>query len=394
MSSQPSNPANHLKFQTYMRYARVESILQCEQRFRDVLESPTKYIVAKPNGGSATFSSLTHAVVEHLAKAEKDPHKVPKIEVVRAAIVFYKQVRQPDPNGLDPEPEPKIQNGVLLNGHSEQPDLMNTNNDPRDYIAQKKESTAAALKDAEATVDRLRLEYAQWKAALTAMDAAKNAMQAPPATPTPPTPPPAPASAPASAPAPAPKLESPKSSTVSSRIAAALSAVSVAPITAPKVETPPPEKRDANHLEVKIDDLVNVLDNLNYKVNKPGLRAGFCRLAALAFDHVLKDGEKNMLTAALYNKAGIGYLSSVFVLEFMAHAPSRLRVVERRGRHYGAAPLANTIREMQPEARQAYLGRLLGQYGKALGCAVIPKGAVRSAGDMRRRARESAAHAY
>ncbi len=100
--------ASSSKQPSFMRYARVQGVLEQEDAFVAKMGSRTE-AVFKPDGEKQLFSPEVILVTQAIHNAGKDAHKVHKTEIVKIACQVFR-IGQSDPppatNGTVVEPPP------------------------------------------------------------------------------------------------------------------------------------------------------------------------------------------------------------------------------------------------------------------------------------------------
>lgn len=89
---------------TFMRYQRVEQVLEQEPRFKVQMASKTEAVL-KPNGDKQLFAPVVIQVTEAIHAEGQDAHKAQKMDIIRAAMEFFRPSR-PQPDGAEKNEAP------------------------------------------------------------------------------------------------------------------------------------------------------------------------------------------------------------------------------------------------------------------------------------------------
>lgn len=84
---------------TFMRYQRVEQVLESEPRFKAQMTSKSEAVL-KPNGDKQLFSPVVIQVTEAIHQNGQDAHKAQKMDIIRVAMEFFRSGR-PAPDGTE-----------------------------------------------------------------------------------------------------------------------------------------------------------------------------------------------------------------------------------------------------------------------------------------------------
>lgn len=89
---------------TFMRYQRVEQVLESEPRFKAQMTSKSEAVL-KPNGEKQLFAPVVIQVTEAIHAQGQDAHKAQRMDIIRVAMDFFRPGRtQPERAETTPTP--------------------------------------------------------------------------------------------------------------------------------------------------------------------------------------------------------------------------------------------------------------------------------------------------
>jgi hypothetical protein len=149
-----------------MRYARVQAILEDQDQFKAAMkDKPVR--VLSPTGKALWFSQLTHDVVNSLASASLDAHKISKKMILREGV----KVTRPARPVLPPTPTPTAPKIQRL------PTSMSTT--PLQWLEARHDELLSVIETTTAELAKLNSERVECEAALSAIRATKPKPAAP-----------------------------------------------------------------------------------------------------------------------------------------------------------------------------------------------------------------------
>lgn len=338
-----------ISFLTYMRYKRVDSILREEFRFAEMLKEAV-IDVRKPDGTIHKFSMLTHHVVERLAFSGFDPHKVPKLSVVRSAMTFEQQLRCSIQTGataiLDAHVNRVLPTEETMNNINETPSHVKT----KDWLLKRRDTLRSLIQPQREALQALESDLADCLFALDAFEARSKAKNGETAK---------------------QKVRPPVFVSRSSAVGAVESPKEAQPSLPPAV--PVEQVPQITEIELAARDAVFLFNELApASLNRKCLRRKIAKVGGVLLSHVCRTGQCIKIHDVCV-AAKVGPHVAAFAMELFANAPIDYRLVVFVDGNHRQTDVCRVLRRIGEPSLYHRKSQIIKAYVQASIRAVIPK---------------------